>query len=177
MVVVTMNFFLMTYIDNSFFGYAKAPKDLNRTVLPETGVIGHWEKPNFILTKGEFADYLNCDISWPLFSAELKNIVSNFAQNKEELQWLEVQVKKNEECSTYFIPHLIVKPDLLNPKMSFFGPGNLLIKPVFDKQKIGSRDIFSLLKRRYTIYVSQRLRKEIERNKLCGYHFEKTRVS
>jgi len=171
-----MNYFLMTYTDNAFFGYAKSPKGLSRLTLLETGFIKDWKRPEFVLTKGEFSDYLNCDISWPLLSAESKNIITNFARNKNEIQWLDVIVNQQGQYNTYFIPHLMEKPDVLDLKRSFFGPRNILIKPVFDKSKIGTRDVFSHLKRRYALYVSDRLRQKIEQAKLSGYCFEKTRV-
>jgi hypothetical protein len=176
MVVVTMNYFLMSYSDDAFFGYAKTPKEFDRTILLETGFIADWKNPEFFLTKGELADYLNCDISWPLFSAALRSIVEAFARNQEEIQWLEVGVNNGDKITPYFVPHLIVKPDILDSQKSFFGPGNLLIKPVFDKKKIGSRDIFTHRKRRFTLYVSDMLRKKVEQSKISGCHFEKTRV-
>ncbi|UCA61685.1 hypothetical protein KB553_09135 [Chryseobacterium rhizoplanae] len=129
-------------------------------------------------------DYQINRFAWPLMSEKMKSIFENNLTGNEGIDWIEAIIVAPNEQRTYYIPRFNKKLDVLNMEKTMFVPGtDYTIKPVFSFSKISNYNAFteSSSKNNHwkitsAIYVSEVLKKAIQKEKLTGVSFEITAI-
>lgn len=129
-------------------------------------------------------DYQPNSLAWPLMSEKLKSLVSDNLTGKEGISWIIARISGNGEYRNYYIPRFESMLDVLDEQKTMYIKGtDRIIKPCFSLAKVNSFSIFhkpsaySLWKITSGLYVSDELKKAIQKEKLTGIDFEKTSVS
>jgi hypothetical protein len=129
-------------------------------------------------------DYQPNSLAWPLISENLKSLIEANLTGNEQIDWIECKVKNENEERPYFILRFNKMLDVLDMQKTMFVQGtDHIIRPVFASSKISAYSIFSkpsshdLWKITSGLYVSDALKKAIQKAKLTGMDFEKTSVS
>lgn len=129
-------------------------------------------------------DYQPNSLAWPLMSERLKSIIEVNLTGNEQIDWIECKVKNKSEERTYYILRFNKMLDVLDMQKTMFVQGtDHIIKPVFASSKISAYGIFSkpsshdLWKITSGLYVSDVLKKAIQKEKLTGIAFEKATIS
>lgn len=128
-------------------------------------------------------DYLPNSLAWPLFSQRLMTVVSNALSGEEGISWLRAKVNHNKEQYSYFIPVFLRLLDVLDVQKTMFVKGtDHIIRPCFSKEKVQRYEIFhlpasnNLWKITPSLYVSEKLKKAVQKDKLTGITFDKANV-
>jgi hypothetical protein len=182
------------------FAYTQGNTPLSHELIPD--VIGRSELPFELflkkVTTGKgglqvsedlselkylWLDYQPNNLAWPLMSEKMKTVISFHLTGKEGLVWIKALVKGGNEVKEYFIPRFSQKLDVLDEQKTIFVPGTAhIIKPVFSLSKISQFSIFHKSQEFFWeitsgLYVSDALKKAMQKAKLTGMDFEKTSVS
>jgi len=128
-------------------------------------------------------DYIPNSLAWPLMSEKLKNIIDNNITGEEGISWISANVECGSESKKYYILKFTKKPDVLNLDKTLFVAGtDSIIKPVFAQDKILNLAIFSKpayadhWKIPHGLYVSEHLKKAMQKEKLTGLEFSQAKV-
>jgi hypothetical protein len=129
-------------------------------------------------------DYIpNCE-AWPLMSENLRAIIIQYLTGDEGIDWIEARVNTPEEYKCYYIPRFNKRIDVLDEQDTLFVKGtDHVIRPSFASNKIEKYNMFIesssdfFWKITSGIYVSEDLKKAIQKEKMTGLTFELTRVS
>lgn len=164
-------------------GINKLPFELSLVKL-DVGINGLRESNDLSDLKEIWLDYQPNSLAWPLMSKELKSVIETNLTGIEQIDWIECKVKNGSEERTYFIPRFNKMLDVLDMQKTIFVQGtDHIIKPIFAGSKINAYSIFSkpsshdLWKVTSGLYVSDALKKAIQKAKMTGLDFEKTTVS
>jgi len=164
-------------------GINKLPFELSLIKL-DVGKNGLIESNDLSDLKKIWLDYQPNSLAWPLMSERLKSIIEANLTGNEQIDWIECKVKNGKEERTYYILRFNKMLDVLDMQKTMFVQGtDHIIRPVFASSKISSFSIFSkpsshdLWKITLGLYVSDALKKTIQKAKLTGMDFEKTSVS
>jgi hypothetical protein len=164
-------------------GISKLPFELSLVRL-DVGRNGLIESTDLSDMKEIWIDYQPNSLAWPLMSERLKSVIEVNLIGNEQIDWIECKVKNGNEERTYFILRFNKMLDVLDMQKTMFVQGtDHIIKPVFASSKISAYGIFSkpslydLWKITSGLYVSDVLKKAIQKEKLTGVDFEKTTVS
>ncbi|MBW8333125.1 MAG: hypothetical protein K0M40_13960 [Prolixibacteraceae bacterium] len=127
-------------------------------------------------------DYQPNSLAWPMMSLKMKEIIDKLLIGNEGLKWIEAKVKGGEMGYPYFIPVFSKKLETLDYEKTSFVPNtDLIIKPVFDYNKICCYEIFhghsSFWQITTQIYVSKTIKNELVKNLISGIKFEPAKVS
>jgi len=168
-------------------------KELNgRTSLPfelslvklDVGKNGLIESKDLTDMKDIWLDYQPNSLAWPLMSERLKSLIEANLKGNEQVDWITCKVKNGNEERPYFILRFNKILDVLDMQKTMFVQGtDHIIRPVFATSKISSYNIFSkpsshdLWKITSGLYVSESLKKAIQKEKITGFDFEKVTVS
>lgn len=127
-------------------------------------------------------DNLNNDMAWPLFSERLKSIIATTLTGKEQLKWLVCSVVLNEESRKYYLPIFHSKFDILDETRCIYDDYGCIIKYVYSSLKVQPYSIFpepdynNWWEISPVLYVSEVLKKAIQKAKLTGLVMEKATV-
>lgn len=166
----------MLFNDEGVFGVAESVDNSDLLVLPYDGIVENWHPLRLKITEGEFADYLANDLGGRLCSERLKNVLQQHASPSDELQWLPVEVKGDEENRSYAILHFPKPPDILNKNKSIYA-GDFVVKPVFLKDAISRHHVFAYSKAGHLkLFVSEPVKLAIEAEGCTGIEFSEAPV-
>ena len=134
--------------------------------------------------KDIWLDYLPNSLAWALFSEKLKKTFEKNLTGKEGINWLTAKINGNGEQRIYYIPRFNKMLDVLDTEKTKFNKvtGDVII-PHFSLVKVQNYSVFpqpasyGLWKITSGLYISEVLKKAIQKEKLSGVDFEKTRVS
>jgi hypothetical protein len=164
-------------------GINKLPFELSLVKL-DVGKNALIESNDLSDLKEIWLDYQPNSLAWPLMSERLKSVIEANLTGNEQIDWIECKVKNGSEERTYFILRFNKMLDVLDMQKTMFVQGtDHIIKPVFASSKISAYGIFSkpslydLWKITSGLYVSDVLKKAIQKEKLTRVDFEKTTVS
>lgn len=164
-------------------GINKLPFELSLVRL-DVGENGLIESNDLSDLKEIWLDYQPNSLAWPLMSERLKSIIEVNLTGNEQIDWIECKVKNGSEERTYYILRFNKMLDVLDMQKTMFVQGtDHIIRPVFASLKINSYNVFSkpsshdLWKITSGLYVSETLKKTIQKAKLTGMDFEKISVS
>ena len=162
--------------DKGVYGVAESTENSDLFILPNEGVIEDWEPLRLKITEGEFADYLANDLGVRLCSENLKNLLQKHATHYDKIQWLPVEVEKDEEIRIYSILHFPKSPDILNHNNSIYA-GDFVVKPVFLKEAISRNNVFSYLKAgNLKLFISEPVKLAIEDERCTGMEISRAPV-
>jgi hypothetical protein len=168
-----MKYFYLSGVDNSKFGVAIAPKDIDLFLLPAQGEVQGWKIFEMRHTTGLFVDYMANDLGLRLCSPKLRKIIDETTGTSDIRQWLEVKIKYDDRMISYFILHF---PDgfvKLNRKKTVYGPMETIIKAVFDGNEASLRTLFTYKGSSTQILaISEVLQKKIIDSECVGIEFE-----
>ena len=177
-----MKYFQMTYAedkDYEIYGVAYISSDVDPFLLPISGKrVKSWVPIYFELRDGKFSDYLTNDLGARLCSEKLKTIIENNLTKNDQLQWLEaIVVTKDGHPRKYYILHFPEDHPIINEEKSIMA-GGMVVKPVIDQNCAKEHNIFTLPKEAgRTIFLSESLKKIIDKSKLTGMSFLKVSVA
>lgn len=164
-------------------GINMLPFELNLIKL-EAGKDGLIESNDLSGIKEMWLDYQSNSLAFPLMSEKLKLLIDNNITGEEHIDWIACKVKNKTEGRPYFILRFNKILDVLDKQQTMFIEGtDHIIRPVFNSSKIKEYTIFTqpssydLWKITPSIYVSETLKKAIQKQKLTGLEFDKTSVS
>jgi hypothetical protein len=164
-------------------GVNELPFGLNLVKLT-VGKNGLIESNDLSDLKEIWLDYQPNSLAWPLMSEKLKSVIENTLTGHEGVGWISAIVKTPNEQRTYYIPIFSKMLDVLDTQKTMFVQGtDHIIRPVFSLSKVDKYSIFhrpsshSLWKITSGLYVSEALKKAIQKEKLTGLDFEKTSVA
>lgn len=164
-------------------GKNKLPFELGLVKL-DIGNNGLIESKDLSDLKEIWLDYQPNSLAWPLMSKRLKVVIEDNLTGNEQVDWIECNIKNGNEERTYFILRFNEMLDVLDMQKTMFVKGtDHVIRPVFASSKISAYGIFSkpslhdLWKITSGLYVSDVMKKAIQKAGLTGMKFEKTTVS
>jgi hypothetical protein len=147
--------------------------------------IVNWDNGNtlFYSTNGIPEDYLDNILYWPIFSGKFKNICDDLKINGIHLLPISIQNKISKEIlENYYLLNIFNFIEALDLKKSKFKPpkNDELLKPlphpVLIRNKIQSLDIFRLKEYDAKIFISERLKNEMEFANITGCVYEEVDV-
>jgi hypothetical protein len=163
-------------------GISKLPFELSLVKL-DVGKNGLIESKDLTGLKEVWLDYQPNSLAWPLMSEKLKLIIAANLTGNEQIDWISCNVKNGNEVRPYFILRFNKMLDVLDVQKTMFVQGTEhIIRPVFANSKIIAFNVFSkpslhdLWKITSGIYISEILKKAIQKANLTGLDFEKTSV-
>ncbi|MDR0207198.1 MAG: hypothetical protein LBI45_08095 [Bacteroidales bacterium] len=120
-----------------------------------------------------------------LFSKKIKTIITEHLTGNEGIDWLTAKVNGNGEQRTYYIPRFEKMLNVLNfEKCTYNKIAGGVIIPCFSLEKVKNYSIFHqpdstefLWKIPTGLYISETLKKAIQKEKCTGVSFERTWVS
>ncbi len=130
-------------------------------------------------------DYQPNNLAFPLMSEKLKSVIEMSLTGNEQIDWIACKVKNRDKERRYFILRFNKILDVLDMQKTMFVQGtDVIIKPVFSLKKTNKYSIFmattsgygNLWKITSGIYISENLKKAIQKQKLTGIDFEKASV-
>ncbi|ASU32165.1 hypothetical protein MuYL_0262 [Mucilaginibacter xinganensis] len=163
-------------------GVSKMPFELYLVKL-SVGKNGLIESDDLTGLNEIWLDYLPNSLAWPFFSDKLKDVVDKSLTGKEGIDWITAKVNGNGEQKEYYIPRFEKMLDVLDMEKTMFVENtDAIIRPFFSLLKINHFAIFhipqshDLWKITSGLYINEVLKKAIQKEKLTGVSFEKTRV-
>ena len=131
--------------------------------------------------KDVWLDYQPNSLAWPLMSSRLKSIIDDNLTGFENIKWVKAKINSHDEQREYYIPKFSNKLDVLDEAKTMYVPGTVqIIKPSFSSSKIKELAIFhkpsSFWQITTEIYVCEKVKKAIQKDKLVGLDFEITSV-
>jgi hypothetical protein len=134
-------------------------------------------------------DLSNLEVIWldyqpnnkigPLFSEKLKAIITEHLTGNEGIDWLTAKINGNGEQRTYYIPRFKKDLDVFDMEKCVSDSFGVII-PCFALEKVKTFSIFrrpDSYKITTGLYISEALKKAIQKEKCSGVSFERTRVS
>lgn len=130
----------------------------------------------------EFFDYQYNQFAYYLLSERLKNCIEENKGSKDFFSWISVSVSSEIETRNYYIPIFDRIPDVLDSKLTTIVPAsNAILVPCFDSEKLEGHNFFTInssfgvLPR--GIYVSESMKKILQKQKFDNIKFEKAKCS
>lgn len=131
----------------------------------------------FNLRDGQFQDYLDNDLAWPIFSEKFKDIVAPFLPNLN-IQWIKAEINDfNKKSYTAFILKFNFTSDVLDKDRTIFAANNFVVKAVLSREKVKGMNFFTVPGSDFRLIVSEDVKLEIEKNNLTGAYFSKVPVT
>lgn len=131
----------------------------------------------------EWLDYMPNDLAWPLMSEKMKSIVESSLIEKDYISWISTNVILFEVQRKYYVLKFTKKLDVLDIENTIFVRGtDAIIRPAFSREKIAKYSIFGeplsqdLWRITHGLYVSETLKKSLQKEKCTGLDFSNTIV-
>ena len=151
-------------------------------VLAQMRITKNGITQNTNVPEKEFFDYQYNQFAYYLLSERLKNCIEENKGSKDFFSWISVSVSSETETRNYFIPIFESIPDVIDSKLTTIVPAsNAIMVPCFDSEKIEGHNFFPIkssfgvLPR--GIYVSESLKKMLQKQKFDNIKFEKAKCS
>ena len=130
------------------------------------------------MRNGVFKDYTGTD-AHPIFSKKFRDIINEFVP-KDKLEWIHIKVKdKDGTIKDAYVPRFIPKPhmfEVLNEELTVLTDLGELMVPRLSTEKTKDKHFIRLFENSYINYVSEDLKKAIQKAKLTGVKFEKVKM-
>jgi hypothetical protein len=164
-------------------GINELPFELNLVNL-SVGKNGLIKSDDLTGIKDVWVDYQPNSLVWPIMSKRLKSIIEDNLTGNEGVDWISCTIKSNEEAREYYILRFNKILDVLDmQKTLFIEETGFVVRPVFAITKIKDYSIFykpeihDLWKIASGLYVSEKMKKAIQKEKITGLVFSKTSVA
>ncbi len=157
----------------SEFQFLESPKGTPFNLLEDKKVIPNWSPLTLKMDCSKFPDHTSCLFSKHVFSKRIKSILDSYHFDNS-IQWLPVYLKNSmDEIQGYFIPHLIIDEDLLDPQETEYSNSGCIYRAAYPYNKIKDKNFFFNAFRRLTI--SEKIKKEIQKIGGTNFVFTKER--
>ncbi|WP_027729289.1 imm11 family protein [Treponema sp. C6A8] len=137
---------------------------------------------NINVPEKEFFDYQYNQFAYYLLSERLKNCIEENKGSKDSFSWIKVPVSSETETRDYYIPIFESIPDVLDLELTTRVPANnAILVPCFASEKLEGHNFFpketsfGVLPR--GIYVSESMKKILQKQKFDNIKFEKVKCS
>jgi len=127
-------------------------------------------------------DYPPNEFAWPIVSEKLHNIIINNTSHIDEIDFIKISISHFGKANSYYILRFNKLHDIIDVENTLYVEGtNRIIRPcfkeiAFDNIQIASKpDNYNLWKITSGIYVSDKFRKEIIREKIDGIEFSRAK--
>jgi len=132
--------------------------------------------------KDIWLDYQPNSLVWPLMSPKLKAIIENNLTVQDSIKWIKAKIYAKNEEKIYYIPMFTKELNVIDEKKTMYIPKTKqIIKPCFSLSKIKNYSIFHkpsiFWQITPNIYINEKIKKTIKKNKLTGINFEKICIS
>ena len=138
--------------------------------------------PSNNVPEKEFFDHQYNQFAYYLLSERLKNCIEENKGSKDSFSWIKVPVSSETETRDYYIPIFESIPDVLDLELTTRVPANnAVLIPCFASEKLEGHNFFpkessfGILPR--GIYVSEALKKILQKQKFDNIKFEKAKCS
>jgi hypothetical protein len=181
---MTKYFFMAWAADNDETGIAWAPEGTPAPYEFISKLEGVDELPfDLEIRDGILEDYPGNSLAWPLMSEKMKRVIERNLTGEEGVSWIKANVKAGGDLSSYYILRFRKKMDVLDMDRTTFVSGtDKIIEPCFSLAKIQRYSLFhkpasyDLWKITVSIYVNDKLRKEMIKEGLSGVAFSEAKV-
>lgn len=174
---VRKRYYFITWVEEEALGIGYAEEGYQFDFLSEGRYYPDWEPVLFTLKDGSYADYQANDLGWPLCSEKLRKIIEQNASLDDSIQWLAARVVgPGGEQRGYYILHLPERLDVLDKKRTLFAEGDVVVKPYFSVEAIGSHRVFSFHGGQFRVVVSAEVRNAILSESCTGIDFYEART-
>lgn len=137
------------------------------------------------MLKNIWQDYQPNSLGWPIMSEKFKSVIEESLTGNEQIDWITCNLKNKDETRKYYILRFNMKRDVLDRKKTLFMDKEKegVIKPVFSFSKIKNCNIFprpssyDFWKIPSSFYVSEDVKKKIQKEKLIGIELEKALIT
>jgi hypothetical protein len=127
-----------------------------------------------------YTDYVLNSAQLPIFSAKMRNIITEFELYQQELaEWLSINIFANNEKREYYILRIRNPIDSLDTENSVFvnnDPLNTVMIPIYSYSKIKELPFFPSVNTNFqipsSIVICERLKKLFQKEKLNGISYE-----
>lgn len=176
-------YFFLTWIESDSTGVVYAP-DGTPLAFELIDIVKDIDEIPFIfeLRQGEMQDYIGNSLAWPIMSEKMKKTIDRNLTGEEGIKWIRVNIKAATQIYTYYLLSFKKNLDVLDKNKTIYVSGtDHIIKPVFSLEKIKQYGIFHKPDSLFgnitaAIYVGEKLKKEILKEKLSGVDFERVAV-
>jgi hypothetical protein len=141
--------------------------------LPYLGKVVKWSPMILDLRNGEYPDYLASNLGLRICSQRMKEVLEEKATKYDELQWLEVRIRKGKEERSYYILHFPNPPDVLNKTASILVDEDVVVKPVLSPSLTKIHSVFCYPYSSITLFISSEVKDAIEAAGLTGVEISK----
>jgi hypothetical protein len=163
-------YFIMESEDYDNYGFAFSPENISPKEIQNWDETKLWLPISFELKDGEPSDYLVNDLNIPLCSLKLKQLIQDNIANKDSVLWYPALVNSERKSTEYYYLKLKnVLKDVIDIDKSE-KQNNTIFNPYFVEEKI--EDIFRCDFDLSYLFVSEKLKKIIEFEKISGISFE-----
>jgi hypothetical protein len=168
-------FFFVHLLDREGVPVAYGAYDPDRDKrLVEPGWVERWATLELQVTSSEPTDYLANNVGVRLCSARLRDAVELNRGADDELQWLEARVVDASGVEhEYFVLHLPLQPDVLDPQRTIRAGGWFVVKPVLSVVRVGSHRVLSFPGAATRLIVSETVKAAIVKEGCTGVDFSK----
>jgi len=132
----------------------------------------------FKMIYGNFLDYTGTD-DQAIMSKKLRDIIDEFVP-KGEIEWIHVIVEnKDTTLHDAYMPRFIKVPhmfDVLNEELTILTEDGHLMVPKLSSEKTKDKHFIRLLENQLITYVSEDLKKAMQKAKIKGVNFEKEKM-
>ena len=132
----------------------------------------------FKMINGDFKDYTGTDTA-PIFSKKFRDIINEFVP-KENIEWIHVKVEnKDGSLHDAYVPRFIPMQhmfDVLNEEYSVITEHGDIMMPRLSIEKTKDKHFIRMLENSLMNYVSEDLKKAIQKAKLTGVSFKKVKM-
>jgi hypothetical protein len=152
---------------------------LKKVSMGKKGVISN---PDISGVKHRWMDYQPNHLAWPLMSERMKKVVADNLGGKEKIEWIEAEIIAGKEQRAYYIPRFKKKLEVLDREKTVFVKGtDHVSKPCFAAEKVLHYELFHGEEMFWQItsalYVSEKMKETLIREKISGTGFEEVWVS
>lgn len=166
-----MKKYYQIFYNDDVSGFGKSLED-DLFFLPKNGIIKEWSSIKLELIDGGFSDYLASSLGCRLCSKKLKSLFQENAGIDDNIQWLDVDVKKGNEVQQYYILHFPSPPNNLCQEDSIFA-GEFVVKPVLKSSLIENCHVFAYPNAgSLKLFVSEQLKELIKSENITGLELE-----
>jgi hypothetical protein len=132
---------------------------------------------HYKLKDGNFADLIPTNVG-RLYSKKLMQIIKNHKSDNDCIQWIKAWVYLDDEKRDYYhlhFCHIENIDDLINKEHSFFA-GEVLVKPVFNKNTLEKHCVTIEDEYSETPIICEKIKREIEKENVTGVDFRPVKM-
>ncbi len=163
------------------YGYAESPDSVDNLWVYQGEPLKAdeedqtWNKPTFIIEYGEFPDYLDNDCGWPIISLKMMEAIKKYANNSGDIKWYPILIKNVKVEMQYYvalIDHFKNFEEIVDYSKSRKLKNGKVYLPHFKYDLVDNFDVFVLESYNSSLFISNKLKLQLESENFKGLGFE-----